>query len=278
MVQYRTNQRAYSPTSEEARDWWKLDDRQDLSRDDMRSILEKRGFTDNTSSTWLRFVALLRRSDRGLCSYDKCSKAELLQFCQAQGHAGSDVAKVSKAVLVASLENYEPVFELFMELPPELRVMIYEYHLASLESRGPVVTPPITAVSQITRKEALGCFYDTHRFVFDEEPFMNGGYKTTYINTIPTSNFSQMRKLRLTAKGRIIQCDIDLSGKTALARTKKSVWVSWTPEKTKERLGGMSERVTGMLQALDMDGRPEGKVFQLEDLALLMEAVMGGTN
>ncbi|KAK3626560.1 hypothetical protein LTR56_019730 [Elasticomyces elasticus] len=277
MVQYRNTEWTLSPISQ-AQDWWKLDDRQDVYRNDARAILYKRGFSHNKSSTVVRFKALLRRSDRGLCSYDKRSKAELLQFCESRGYARSDVLKSSKADLIALLENYEPVFEPFMELPPELRVLIYEYHLASLESLSPVVTPPITAVSKIVRKEALPCFYDTHRFVFDEEPFEYGEYKKTYINNIPTSNFSQMRKLRLTAYDKDIQCDIDLGGKTAQARIEKLVWINGIAEVMKEVVGAMSERVTGVLKALDMDGRPEGKAFQLDDLALLMEAVMGGTN
>ncbi|KAK3653233.1 hypothetical protein LTR56_004769 [Elasticomyces elasticus] len=281
MVQYRTNQRAYSPRSEEARDWWKLDDRQDVTRNDARSILQKRGFAHIKSSTKPRFVALLLRSDRGLRSYEKCSKAELLELCLAQGHARSDTRNVSKADLIALLENHEPDFPRFMELPPELRLHVYEQHLASFESVGLCVPTPITAVCQTVRTEALPLFFDTHRFLFDAENLWAVSPAGPNLADLPDSAFSQMRKLRLKGlsveEGVIWQqyvvCDIDLGGKSTSPCIEDCyVLMDTTDGEFDEALNGMRRRVMSVLEAMAL--RPEGKKFQRNDVDFLFDAVM----
>ncbi|KAK5715436.1 hypothetical protein LTR15_010080 [Elasticomyces elasticus] len=273
MVQYCTDQ-----GTSKARDWWKLDDGQDLTKNEARSILQKRGFAHIKSSTKPRFVALLLRSDRGLCSYEKCSKAELLELCQAQGHSLSNLLKASKADLIALLENHEPGFPRFMELPPELRLHVYEQHLASFESVGLCVPPPITAVCQTVRIEALPLFFDTHRFLFDEGSLcgvLARGYD------LPDSAFSQMRKLRLKGlsveKGVIWQqyivCDIDLGRKSTSPCIEDCyVLMDTTNGEFDEALNGMRRRVMSVLEAMTL--RPEGKVFQRKDVDALFDAVM----
>ncbi|KAK5715716.1 hypothetical protein LTR17_016704 [Elasticomyces elasticus] len=278
MVQYRTNQRAYSPRSEEARDWWKLDDRQDLTRNEAQSILQNRGFAHIKSSTKPRFVALLLRSDRGLRSYEKCNKAELLELCQAQGHSPSDIRNVSKADLVALLENHEPGFPRFMELPPELRLHVYEQHLASFESVGLCVPPPITAVCQTVRTEALPLFFDTHRFLFDEGSLWGVSAAGP---DLPDSAFSQMRKLHFKGLSveegvlwqQYIVCDIDIGGKSTSPCIEDCyVLMDTTNGEFDEALNGMRRRVMSVLEAMTL--RPEGKVFQRKDVAALFDAVM----
>ncbi|KAK5688876.1 hypothetical protein LTS10_000855 [Elasticomyces elasticus] len=261
MVQYRTDQWTYSQTSK-ARDWWKLDDRQDLTRNDARSILQTRGFAHIKSSTKPRFVALLLRSDRGLRSYEKCSKAELLELCQAQGHSPSDTRKASRADLVALLENHEPDFPRFMELPPELRLHVYEQHLSSFESDGLCVPPPITAVYQTIRTEALPLFLDTHRFLFDDGSVP---VKMRFEFKLPTE------------KGVIwhqyIVCDIDLGGKSTSPCIEDCyVLMDTTGGEFDEALDGMRTRVMSVLEAMTL--RPEGKKFQRNDVDFLFDAVM----
>jgi hypothetical protein len=59
----------------------------------------------------------------------------------------------------------EPSFARFLQLPPELTVMIYEYHIDSLGTIPSVHSqPPLTRTSRLVRQEALPLFYARSTF------------------------------------------------------------------------------------------------------------------
>ncbi|KAK5745184.1 hypothetical protein LTR17_001636 [Elasticomyces elasticus] len=264
MVQYRTHRWGYSPLSE-AREWWKLDGRENLSGVEAREILDKRGFTHNKSLT-------------------KSRKAELRRLYQTEGLVLPHVNTASKAVLVALLESYDPVFPKFMDLPPELRVLVYEHYLADFEPVGMFVPPPITAVSQNIRNEALPVFFDNHRFLFDDENFDGfgspryGDFNWRVGREVPDATFSQIRKLRI--KGRltvwdaVFECDIYMGGRTKQPRVEDCRVIGELAKY--EVIHQVAVIVGGRVQdVLDaMAARPEGKAFQRTDIDDLMAVLL----
>lgn len=111
----------------------------------------------------------VRRSEQGHMSCHNCSNDELRRLVQARKIGLWPFGlKLSRRELVDVLqsEDQEPKFHRFLELPPELRNRIYEYHFASFHQ--PICAPsqpPITTVSSLLRKETFQLFY--HGCVFE---------------------------------------------------------------------------------------------------------------
>lgn len=55
----------------------------------------------------------------------------------------------------------------FLDLPPELRVQVYNFYFRSFEHLTEPVQPPISKVCRLLRQEALPVFYKACIFVFD---------------------------------------------------------------------------------------------------------------
>ncbi|KAK5679933.1 hypothetical protein LTS10_007881 [Elasticomyces elasticus] len=85
-----------------------------------RVVFERRDDVARLSYLWKRFRG-------GHLMYQRCSFAELSQFFWQRGLDGTKPQ--SKKRLIAALEqaDEQPVFGRFLELPPELRAMIFEY-------------------------------------------------------------------------------------------------------------------------------------------------------
>lgn len=108
-----------------------------------------------------RAVELYRRAERGLISYDKCRVHELKHFVKSRRLRDNTAAPTKKRQPVALLENADDTitFDRFMELPPELRLRVYDYHISSFEtvSAEPV---PILQGCRLVRQEARLLFYE----------------------------------------------------------------------------------------------------------------------
>ena len=61
--------------------------------------------------------------------------------------------------------DYERIFERFMDLPSELRELVYTLAIISPGDRTRRQQPAITRVSRRVRKESLPVFYKHHRFI-----------------------------------------------------------------------------------------------------------------
>ena len=74
------------------------------------------------------------RRERGLVEYQQCGVNELRSFVLRHGLQGVP-KRASKKKCRTALEAADDqlVFSQFEELPPEIRGLIYEYHLDSLE-------------------------------------------------------------------------------------------------------------------------------------------------
>ena len=101
------------------------------------------------------------RRERGLLDYRQSDVSELRNFVEARGLAKMPKRTTSKKRLIQTLEDADDQmsFGHFMDLPPELRVSIYNLHLQSLKKPNFAAQPPITKVSKTIRQETLPLFY-----------------------------------------------------------------------------------------------------------------------
>ncbi|KAK3642187.1 hypothetical protein LTR56_001167 [Elasticomyces elasticus] len=76
-----------------------------------------------------RLSYLWKRFRGGHLMYQRCSFIELSEFFWQRGLGAVKPKPRSKKSLIAALEqaDEQPVFERFLELPPELRAMIFAY-------------------------------------------------------------------------------------------------------------------------------------------------------
>lgn len=119
-----------------------------------------------------RTIETLHRFERGLLAYDLSSKSELQIFVRDRGLQDTIPATALKHKIIKRLEAADDTatFDRFLDLPPELPVMVYEFHF---ESFGPIdiaEQPPITMVSKDIRRESLPLFYQVSCFTFTITP------------------------------------------------------------------------------------------------------------
>ena len=169
--------------------YWKLACPVHTSSTSARAMMEAMNFYCPESASNARIMQLLRRAERGLTSFDRYQLAELKKFIEARGLSdGKEKYKtVKKATLIALLERVdeESVFSRFMDLPPELRLRVYEHHFASFDTVD-AEPPPILGVSREIRKEARPLFYESARLFIRsrDQPRSHGAYSE--YSSIPT--------------------------------------------------------------------------------------------
>lgn len=128
------------------------------------------------------------RQQRGMLIYDRCTAEELRTFCTSRGlecpkkaRTISQVAEFRKTCTdrLENLDDNGCLFARFLDLPPELRVRIYQWYKSSLVLnyisgyRGGR-PPPITAVSRLVQTESLPVFCELFDFDYERERGPNG--------------------------------------------------------------------------------------------------------
>ncbi|KAK5701963.1 hypothetical protein LTR97_004781 [Elasticomyces elasticus] len=98
-----------------------------LEKAQLKLNLAMNGVVSDHRDNVARLSYLWKRFRGGLLMYQRCSFTELSEFFWQRGLDGPKPR--SKKSLIAALEKADdqPAFERFLELPPELRAMIYEY-------------------------------------------------------------------------------------------------------------------------------------------------------
>lgn len=163
--------------------WWKLEykhwyrDLKSLKKD--RKYLQERKYAFPFHGEYDGHLPYLcTRAQRGMMSYHKCSVKELRKFCKTRGlhvdtrtnWTAKDVQRLDKDSLRRILEysDEHAKFTKFLDLPPELRLMVYEYSFDVVQGsenkdwREKVFglePPPIASVSKLLRREVLPQFY-----------------------------------------------------------------------------------------------------------------------
>lgn len=186
--------------------YWKLGLYQDKTAREAVEYLDNRGYLCRENASKAVALDAIGRYQRGLMSYEGLSVSDLDSLCKTKGL--STKAKTSSR-LVRALEKADgnTSFRL-LDLPPEIRNMIYEFHFLDLADVDRAhVQPPLTLASTQLRTEALPLFYGHATFVFMINSMTdvdNFGINTTDfaptardLLNMPSTNFSQIKNLTL---------------------------------------------------------------------------------
>ncbi|KAK3632385.1 hypothetical protein LTR56_016399 [Elasticomyces elasticus] len=259
-------------------EYWKFDDHSHKSTADAKWELIDRGFFTKKS---------IVRADRGYLSYEKYEEAELRHFCGSRSLELAAESTVSKADLVAALEEADDTWTFpLMDLPPELRLEIYAHHFAAFDLETNITPPPVTTACRQVRTEALPLFYDTQSFIFRAARYLGDAHFTFDRGTsnitrrLLDSNFLLIRKIQLgltvgTAyESESIDCKIDLGGKHAAASIRKCrSMISDHDRRHQEEISTMM-RVETILSS--MSARTGGKALRRGDIRVLIQALYPG--
>ncbi|KAK3615453.1 hypothetical protein LTR22_027432 [Elasticomyces elasticus] len=200
--------------------YWRLSAFAVASKNDLLPFVNKGGYTalakTITKDTVLGYA--FRIECEQLC-YFRCSDAELKRFVKDRG-IDTPEGRFRRSAIIEVLEHAdeELAFTKFLDLPPELRTIVYDYYLAVFPEvlRNPV-QPPLTRVCRLLRTETLPMFYQRTTF---QVRLSHGQYRTSprlhmvgdcadFVLSLAANDRSMVRKLEL---------DIGPSGNSADAK------------------------------------------------------------
>ena len=140
--------------------YWRLRHGDKATKSDLESELKAAGYGLTTASKSL-LLAQANRVKRGFTvRYQFCTLAELNGFAKAR--------KLSKSkyhhqqVMRLAVADDQRTFPKFLQLPPEIRNLVYHFHFAAMPRKLRTCSqPPIARTSTQLRSEALSLFYST---------------------------------------------------------------------------------------------------------------------
>lgn len=191
--------------------YWKLGLSEDQSARKMIKYLGDHGYRCRENASKAVASDAVGRYQRGLMSYEGLSVSELQSLCKAKG-LSSKAKTVTRLARALEKADDNATFRL-LDLPPEIRTMIYELHFSDLaDIHTSYVQPPLALASRQLRAEALPLFLGCVTFVytinktlipdmfFSEDHFM--GCSTGLLST-PSASLSQIKNFKLTWEERI---------------------------------------------------------------------------
>lgn len=147
-----------------------------MTKAEVRDNVRRHGYKPRSDLSTYDLVQLLRHHWCGHLSYGKCTEGELKRFIHDRGLRHCTTKKRGRNSLSRLVEHLvkadkERTFTRFADLPPELRVRIYEIYVVQFTA-DPVEKPkdpPLTRASHMLREECLPIFYRlcTVRIRFD---------------------------------------------------------------------------------------------------------------
>lgn len=156
-----------SPSAPQYDNYWALNTYQNGTKSELLKNLEGKGFTFRADIRKADLVEVQQRLDCGLLHYQdkRIADKELRRFIKDRG-LPKPVASTRKAMVSVLLGADEALhFDKFVDLPPELRERIYQFHISSLPERLFCPTqPPITRACKLFRTEALPIFHKLATF------------------------------------------------------------------------------------------------------------------
>ncbi|CZT20612.1 uncharacterized protein RCC_06470 [Ramularia collo-cygni] len=226
MVQYRSHPSSLATLRSSRSDYWKVwspahfeDDR--IPSKELKLQIDARSgggrqYTSGTSRSRLRILAY--RAQRRLRCYDGDPKNLLRIFCRQRGLPIA-LQKAHKLELIKALETADELatFDRFLDLPAELRLLVYGFHFDDFEMRANCTdkilshreltypaTPAIAQVCSLIRRESLPCFYQTTSFVFialtrpkklnvPPKPRASAGVR--FLKTLPAETIAMIRHI-----------------------------------------------------------------------------------
>lgn len=161
----------------------------------LKESLHKAGYHIKSNATKAEMVPAQQRVDCGHMCYHAISVDELQTFARDRHVVLKDSKRwtIMKALISA---DYKRTFEGFMDLPPELRNVVYAFYLAAfdqtLQTPAP---PPLTFVSKAVAKEVLPMFYSGKTFAIT---FLRLDYDEGHGGKFRPTDATQHFLLRLT--------------------------------------------------------------------------------
>lgn len=207
----------------EAKHWWKLRTVDPLLGPMLNSLIIRNYLTAQKyafgrKDLLPRLEYLSNRAQRGLISYYGRPVAELRKFCTDRKI--EDFKGMKKAGLIKVLEDEDEwsQFPRFLDLPAELRVLIYEFSFDVMigdsyretNALFEIRPPPVTSVCKLLRQESRPLFYSPARLEIwlfiksnsDVQNFFIGDLATMFFSKAPKSVLETTNKLRIHIGGR----------------------------------------------------------------------------
>lgn len=152
-------------------DYWRIRGRHPRTEyvtvKEAKETMKKRGFYWKSSERKGRAMELYERCERGLVSYEACKRRELESFVKQRGISYDRSAHKSDLVGMLELADDTCVFYKFLDLPAEMRSIIFTMYMEGLVVPGDkACQPPLCLTSRQLRHESLPLFYQVSAFSF----------------------------------------------------------------------------------------------------------------
>lgn len=191
--------------------YWKLGFDTNYTAREAVQYLEDHGYRCRLNAGKKFVMDAVGRCQRGLLSYEHLNIDELQSFCRPR-RISSKAATVLGLARALEKADDAATFTRFFDLPPEIRVLIYELHYQDFDH---LTTrhrqPPLTLTSRQLRVEALPLFYECAKFdIFMEQIDVNYAWgqnqpewRTSLdedeklLTLMPAANFARIKTLHL---------------------------------------------------------------------------------
>ncbi|EME82371.1 uncharacterized protein MYCFIDRAFT_175908 [Pseudocercospora fijiensis CIRAD86] len=229
---------------------------------ELKASLDSQGMSYVKSSNKATLTDIHIRNQCGFSDYQKCDIDELRNFCTSRGllplpELEGKNKRQRKKLLGQHLQDADDnsTFNRFMDLPPELRVNIYEFYFHDLQAKFkpfdwspdiPKTQPPITTPSRLVRKESLSVFYDLLTFKFTPRPKLSE-IERRFLELAPQSVLDEVCNIQMT---RHIIFDYFADDPVTGDQMGRRWGADWTLLISP---GNMNLRMTGMLEIKEGD-------------------------
>lgn len=198
----------------------------------LRSDMKRANCPTNKATSTARMRERFIRCQRGLLTYEKLTSRDLELFTAQRGLPVRSDQETTVAALKAQPEQAddEATFDRFLDLPPELRRLIYAHYFKSLNRPVPYGShdhhkrqPPVTLASRETRPQSIPLFYES--CVFSVETMwlprdlprsFNGAVSpdsSAFIRNTSTHDFAHIKSLDLGLRDLHTKLALDLNNK-----------------------------------------------------------------
>ncbi|KAK3642432.1 hypothetical protein LTR56_010785 [Elasticomyces elasticus] len=276
--------------------YWRFNDIKNMSKGDLILLLDNEGYPTH-ACTKLVLQRCAERLERNLPCYYRCSNEELQKFIQDRSivpPVGSFQRSNSIVALISA--DVHATFHRFMDLAPELRVMVYEYYLADLpKTLQCPVQPPMSRVSSQTRTEVLPMFCSQTKFKFimcvhgtgqlrfdaDASSFLLGlghseGMLVRSVRLLVESNISGLPGHHMCLEATVSEDGLNFNVQAGAMFFGDVVVVAPLDAATKKRLRKMQRAINtdarGVLKSVVQGGKKEGlKMVDIYALRSILE-------
>jgi hypothetical protein len=167
MVQFKDVR--YGVAQNKHGDWWKLPNLNLAQVNQLKETMRKNKYFCPKSATRKATHRHFIRYRLGQLLYVRREAHELRKFCEDRNLLAAGNQTLEPAEMIALLESADrdQTFNRLLDLPAELRVLIYTFYFSSFGVLDAPAQPPLAKASRLLRKEALPVFYSTCRFKLD---------------------------------------------------------------------------------------------------------------